>query len=500
MNRPSISRPALKLDQIAPHGRDELNIAEFPIARLSSDENTELKSLSFTDTVTDRGNGKPVTRSVTVEGSATLGLPRPFDMDVLLCLIQLTKATNNFTDRMVYFHRGELLDLMRMTDAGDNYERLTESIKLWLGVTLYYDQSWWDNEEKRWTSVEGIHVLESVNILTRHAMRKRSLPNQLELFRCSITWNPLFFKSFAAGNIKYLDMNTYFALKRPISRQMFRFLDKRFYRDRSLTFDLRTFACEHVGLSRNYDTGKLKSKLQPALAELEKAGILETSSPAVRYRKDGKVWKITLTRPSKPSDEETAGLLKDPPAPVLSPDGLHTAPDQPAITPVEEALIRHGITPAKAVQLAKKHESGIIATYIEYLDFELKHKPDKIGNPAAWLYTAFKDGRNPPKGFKSREEQQRQAEEKKAATEREAKARREKRRQEAAEKSENQAINAYWEALSPAEQVALEAKAMDDAPADERSGSHARFFKTAYRMNYIKKLLREAGRLPPSGG
>ena len=64
-----------------------------------------------------------------------------------------------------------------------------------------------------------------------------------------------------------------------------------------------------MGLSRSYaDAGKIKEKLQPALAELEAIGFLKPLSRSDRYTKiDRGQWSIRLTRqspmlaaPSKP--------------------------------------------------------------------------------------------------------------------------------------------------------------------------------------------------------
>src|SRR5262249_26876511 len=236
------------------------------------------------DRMVDRGEA--ITRTVTVEGTAKYGLPMPFDMDILLCLMQLTKAANDFTDPQVFFSRGDILKLMRLADSGTNYARLDDSLRRWHGVSLFYNQSWWDREENCWTSQEGIHIFEHLHLVTRKSPRRGKYQNQLELFRCSITWNATFFKSCQAKNVKYLDMDKYFSLERAISRQMFRFLDKRFYRGPSWSFDLREFAFEHIGISRNYDTGQIKSKLRPAVEELEAIGFLEPLPASERYQKD----------------------------------------------------------------------------------------------------------------------------------------------------------------------------------------------------------------------
>ena len=78
---------------------------------------------------------------------------------------------------------------------------------------------------------------------------------------------------------------------------MYRFLDKRFYRRSRLDFDLRTLACEHIGLSRSYAPTELKRRLKPALEEMEQLGFLEPLGPEERYSyvKRG-CWRIIFIR------------------------------------------------------------------------------------------------------------------------------------------------------------------------------------------------------------
>jgi hypothetical protein len=72
---------------------------------------------------------------------------------------------------------------------------------------------------------------------------------------------------------------------RAIAKRMYRFLDKRFYHRGRWEFDLRTFACEHIGLSKNYSNSELKRKLLPAVLELEGRGFLTPLSEDERFRK-----------------------------------------------------------------------------------------------------------------------------------------------------------------------------------------------------------------------
>jgi hypothetical protein len=101
------------------------------------------------------------------------------------------------------------------------------------------------------------------------------------------------FESFRANYLKRLDFEAYSELKRPAAKRAYRFLDKRFYHDPKWEFELRQFACEKIGFSRNYDTGQLKQRLTPALAELVQIGFIEP----VKYRKErAKVWKIAIAK------------------------------------------------------------------------------------------------------------------------------------------------------------------------------------------------------------
>src|ERR1700758_4262040 len=86
-------------------GRDEMNIAEFPIAALSDRAPRGTKTLEFQDTIWDHHAEKPVTRKLVVQGTDRLGLPTAKDDEVLLGLIQLSRLKNNFTDRKVQFSR-----------------------------------------------------------------------------------------------------------------------------------------------------------------------------------------------------------------------------------------------------------------------------------------------------------------------------------------------------------------------------------------------------------
>ncbi len=277
-------RPASKPELASLIGRDEMNLAEFPITLLADYAPKGEKTLRFRG-----GNGR-----LTVTGSDEYGLPTASDADVIVALIYLTKLRNDFQDVKVNFSRYELIKLLNWPDKGSSYSRLDQALNRWAGVLLIYDKCWWNNKTKRYVSAK-MHILESVVITEPGKTRTGRSHPLLSIF----TWNKTFIESCQADNLRQLDLDTYFSLRSAVSKRLYRFLGKRFYLQREYSFDLHEIAFDRVGLSRSYapNAGKIKEKLQPAIDELERIGFLEPLSRDDRYsRIDRGQWTIRLTR------------------------------------------------------------------------------------------------------------------------------------------------------------------------------------------------------------
>ena len=90
VRRMAASKPLTEYEPVAPAtliGRDEMNLAEFPIALIADRVPEGQKTLYFKD-----GHGQ-----LTVTGSDAYGLPTATDTDVIVALIYLTKLRNNLT-------------------------------------------------------------------------------------------------------------------------------------------------------------------------------------------------------------------------------------------------------------------------------------------------------------------------------------------------------------------------------------------------------------------
>ena len=251
--------------------KDEMNLAEFPIAALTDRVPDGQTTLVFEDRL-DQRDGPPIVRRLTIMAPSKHGLPAAVDDEVIVGLIQLTKRRNNFTDPKVQFSRYELIDLLGWPQTGPSYRRIEEALHRWVGVVLVYENAWWDNQAKSWVD-ESFHILENVSLYDRERKKlsagkkptKKAKKTGVEgdpLPLSAFRWNEVIFRSFQSGNLKQLDLDFYLQLRLPTTKRMFRFLDKRFYRRERLDFDLKTLACEHIGMSRSYAPTELKQRAQ----------------------------------------------------------------------------------------------------------------------------------------------------------------------------------------------------------------------------------------------
>jgi hypothetical protein len=381
-----------------PGWKDELNLAEFPIAALTDRIPDGQTTMVFEDRLEQR-DSLPIVRRLTIMGTHKHGLPTSLDDEVLVGLIQLTKRRSNFTDARVQFSRYELIELLGWAQSGQSYRRIEEALHRWVGVVLMYENAWWDNEARSWVD-EQFHVLDNVTLYDRERWRtsvRSGKSSKLEkagtktdkppLPLSSFRWNEVIFRSFQSGNLKQLDLEFYLKLRLPTTKRMYRFLDKRFYRRSRLDFDLRTLACEHIGLSRKCAPTELKRRLKPALEEMEQLGFLEPLGPEERYSyvKRG-CWRIIFIRGCHASAD-----VQDP---------VGNRGQQP--TQLLEALKARGVASKTAQELVDGHPHSRISTKIEVFDWLMRNEDKRVGkNPAGYLVASIRSDYKVPGDYQA---------------------------------------------------------------------------------------------------
>jgi Replication initiator protein A len=438
--------------------KDELNLAEFPIAALTDRVPDGQMTMVFEDRM-ERRDSAPIVRRLTIMGTHKHGLPTATDDEVLVGLIQLTKRRSNFTDARVHFSRYELIELLGWPQSGQSYRRIEEALHRWVGVVLMYENAWWDNVAKSWVD-EQFHVLDNVTLYDRERWRgsrrsgKGERGGKLDkppLPLSSFRWNEVIFQSFQSGNLKQLDLEFYLKLRLPTTKRMYRFLDKRFYRRSRLDFDLRSLACEHIGLSRSYAPTELKRRLKPALEELEQLGFLEPLGPEERYSyvKRG-CWKIIFIRGGR-----ATAVAQDPAA---------REEDRPG--ELIEALKARGVTAKTAQELVEGHPAGRVRTKIEVFDWLLKNEDRRVGkNPAGYLVASIRSDYQAPVDYRAKANEAKAAGQARAVAEAKAQQEQVRARDEAErDKAREERLRAAWEHLTEAEREAIRAAVKSENP------------------------------------
>ncbi len=234
---------------------------------------------------------------------------------------------------------------------------------------------------------------------------------------------------------------------------MFRFLDKRFYRCDRLEFDLRTLACEHIGLSRSYKPTELKRRLRPAIAELEQQGFLESMDESDRYlQKSRGHWQIVFLRgprgrsPIEPTAEERAEVV--------------------------DSLTARGVAPRIAIELVERHATELIRSKVAVFDWMAGQKDRRLAkNPAGYLVSSIRDDYQTPEGYVPPADADRLARAEAAVAEeerrrRDAELKTAKRLQEneEAEAARLAVLRARWEALSPDDRSAITSQVKEAHP------------------------------------
>src|SRR5450432_2416932 len=84
----AVSKEVETLSELLRIGKDEMNLAEFPMTSLSDRPITSETSLKFEDQIYDDRKKKLITRKRIIEGSKEYGLPTATDDTVILALIR----------------------------------------------------------------------------------------------------------------------------------------------------------------------------------------------------------------------------------------------------------------------------------------------------------------------------------------------------------------------------------------------------------------------------
>jgi hypothetical protein len=469
-----MAKKTIETDLDLGDGRDELNLAEFPLSLISKRSDQDAKVLVFEDKIWDSESRTMVTRKVTISGSADCGLPNAADEEVLLALIQITKL-QGFRNKKVHFSRYNLLQILGWEDNGYYYNRIVSALNTWLGVNVKWHNAWRDYTKKSSWGDKGIVLIQAFELKKRENADSASY----------ITWADHLFESFQAGNLKGLDFGLYRALRDSIAKRMFRFLDKRFYNREMLTFDLATFAYEKIGMKRTYALNNVKQKFKPAIEELVAVGFLKPLPDKQRYRKrKAGEWDVVFIKATEENGQRPLPMEID------------TLPS------IENDLLKRGVSRQRAKSLAARFPEAHIRAKLEEFDYRMTREegdPLRPQNPGGYLSQAIEEDYASPKGFKSQADLERERQEKEDQTAqrkavRDAKAKDDAERKANAElefQRKTEQVKNYLESLPLDERKQVEETAIASSLFGATAGEAIR---KSLIFQHVLDLLEQAGR------
>ena len=344
------------------HGKDELNLADFPFAVLSRTVAAEQKMIEVIQEGREEA-GRPIRQEWLVTGSDQFGLPTAVDDEIHVALMKLLRD-DHFASRTVRFTVAQLLRIMRSGASKRDYKRVGEALDRLTGVTIRSKNAFWNHAKKCYVT-EAFHLLDSYRLTT--GSRELS----------EATLSGFLFDSIQAGYVKNLDIGFYFSLESPLARRYYRLLDKHRWRAMRYEIDIKRLA-QKLPLQDRYPS-QLRRRLDAAHAELIAHGYLES----VAYHKNSRgetIAHILFAEAKKAS---------------ISPVADAQASAENILDPAEAltvALTAQGVSKKTAADLVRDFSADAIRLQLDYLP----HAQD-VKNPGAYLRRAIEGGFGPPK-------------------------------------------------------------------------------------------------------
>lgn len=462
------------------HGADELNFAEFPICGFSSNPAHRAgEVVTFEDQVPDPLNpGRTVSRKLQIIPASKddpLGPLTPDDDWVLFGFIQLAKLQS--WPKILRFSRYQLLKLLGWQTNARDYQKLHNSLLRLKAYQFRYYNGFFDAKAKSFVTV-AFDLFTKVWIYEQENSRTRPKPNPHQdafIFATSyVVWSDEIHDQFANKGVKGINFDFAKSLRRPLTRRLFRFLDKNFHWTEHLEYDLEQFSTAHLGLASGQEFRDLKKTIEPAIGELDRLGFLKPLTAKERY--------IKLRRsPKELSDLTDTAIATEKRKPrrfkyrIVFEKGSFdptqhekeieswAEESSPKNQRMVQALTGRGISRKEATRMSSAFSSTIIRHHLDVFDFEIE-TGKQIPNPGGYLRTRISENYGDPPGFIPRAERERVSKEKLERSESKIKrAKLEKAERKKADEEHRKRIDDYWKSLPKEDRSEAERKAISNA-------------------------------------
>lgn len=178
------------------------------------------------------------------------------------------------------------------------------------GVNIYTENALWDKANQSYLKRHAFSIIDEYQLYERYKTSNATVPLPLGY----IKMNDFIHTSILNGNIKNLNLSLYLALPNPLSRRLYRYLDKKRYYGKTFTMNVKKLACKLGFLAdtvEKYRPAKLRSLLKAPLEALKGKNFLERYS--FEPGKEGEKLRVFFAR-SGEEGSQGQGRVTDPQA------------------------------------------------------------------------------------------------------------------------------------------------------------------------------------------
>src|SRR5271170_3956352 len=392
--------------------RFETNLLQIGFFSAQDPRKKRDSSRSFEQSVTR--NGQKVRVTAKFNSSEELGLPSTADRDKFLALLKIIseeRARVGAIQNPIRFSGYRLLKELGLTDAGQNYEEISNWGRRMATTTITSERVVYMSAKKRYAE-KTIHVFRSFSKVgeSNHDGSDRTEAYEVQL-------EDWLLENLNHGYVVPEDFSAYKKLTRPTAKGIFGNLHLWFHASQGRQVE-KDYAelCNLLNVQVYPHLSKIKSTMGLALNELVNIKYLDKWDVQPMSSKDG--YKIVLApgpalmrvlRESYPEQREL-------PAAKSEGSMLPCSPEDEAI----QLLKKHGILPAKCAALVERFGPDLVCDTVEYLESQMNSgKRNGVENPAGLIIYSLEKDLPVPAGFISsrRREVMRQAAERDRAKE-----------------------------------------------------------------------------------
>jgi hypothetical protein len=471
--------------------RVETGISRYPIHRLARKGNIKID-------VTEANSRKDTALQWKVSYNSEYGQPGPlaYKLDTLIINRRIEEATRPIP-RIIKL--GSLHDICR--ELGVSEGKNVVSIK----NALHQNASAYITSKISYKTADGAERMLEAGF-TRYSviLTGEKLPDGRKADGVYIILNDTFIQVINGAMTRPLDYE-YLKSLPPAPQRFYELLSYQMYAalkyDRPRAKLTYSDFCAHAPQTRHCDWEKVRSQMNKIHRPHLQSGYIAKVDSQQTTDDDGKPDWIMLYQPGLKARAEYRAFTKRGLPTVLEIETTETLPLLTLPSELERELIRHGINPAVAAEMANSYPEEKIQLQIEILDWRLSgKKADKIADPAGYLVGAIRseNGYAPPKGFISKAESERKEEAKRAKGRKEAEDYRRKQQEAASQRQEDSTVAAYLQALTPEalaqHQANANAAASDEIRRSLDDPSMSRFKNTILRQlldEHVRQIVRK---------